>query len=491
MKNTIIAIIYSQILLLILTGDLNAAASKPELQKVRHTVLSSTSEQVTLQLNGSYIPKVFTLKGETPRIVFDFPDMTHSREVQGNATTNGTIVKHIRAGMHTTGGTFKTRIVFDVATLQGVTYHQTFDDKSSTLTIQFTTNAKIAAPVSKNKTASPSDKNPSKSADAAKKTDKQKTADTKPVQAPPAVTAESKAQPKTETVQTGNEAKSQHVTKEPILQQSDSAEKTEEKKTPAIPAAKSQSEATADRKPSAKTKPTQTESVTKPLPAAQEASPQPAVTVEKAEEKKTPAIPVAKSQSEATADSKASAKTKTTQTENAAKPLPAAQEASPQPAVTAEKAEEKKTPIPATTAPQPVIPTETKPSAKTEVVKPAVPPGETVGPLIESVKFDGTSPKGEMVLFKLNDFHPPVIHGVEEGVPRVICDFNSTQIADSVKNLIKADGKYVKIIRVTKHKKPERIRVVLDLEPNRSYDLQQVFFKEDNLFVIIVNTIKN
>ena len=95
-----------------------------------------------------------------------------------------------------------------------------------------------------------------------------------------------------------------------------------------------------------------------------------------------------------------------------------------------------------------------------------------------------------MVLFKLNDFHPPTIHGVEEGIPRVICDFNNSQLADSTKNLIKTDGKFVKIIRITKLKKPDRVRVVLDLEPNRSYDLQQVFFKEDNLFVIIVNAAK-
>lgn len=490
MKNTLIAVLSSQILLLLLTCTLATAASKPELQKVQHTVLSPTSEQVTLQLNGSYIPKIFTLKGETPRIVFDFPDMTHSRLVQSKATTNGTIVKDIRAGMHTTDGTFKTRIVFDVATLQGVTYHHTFDEKTSTLTIQFTTTAKIAAPGHKHKAASPPDKNPSKSANAAKETTKPKTANIKPVQTPPAVTAASKTLPKSEKIPPGGEAKSQSETKQPLLQPTETAEKTEEKKTPASPAAAAQQAATTESKPPAPPQTAQSESAAKPLPVAQETAPKPAVTVEKAEEKKTPAIPAAAAQHEAIAESKTPAKTKTAQTEGAAKPRPAAQETAPHPAGTGDKAEEKKTPPPAPTAPQPVITPETKPSVKTEAVKPVVPPGATVGPLLESVKFDGTSPKGEMVLFKLNDFHPPVIHGVEEGVPRVICDFNSTQIGDSVKNLIKADGKYVKIIRITKHKKPERIRVVLDLEPNRSYDLQQVFFKEDNLFVIIVNTIK-
>jgi hypothetical protein len=33
----------------------------------------------------------------------------------------------------------------------------------------------------------------------------------------------------------------------------------------------------------------------------------------------------------------------------------------------------------------------------------------------------------------------------------------------------------------------DKIRVVLDLAQDRDYDLQQVFFKNDNLFVLIVN----
>lgn len=37
------------------------------------------------------------------------------------------------------------------------------------------------------------------------------------------------------------------------------------------------------------------------------------------------------------------------------------------------------------------------------------------------------------------------------------------------------------------HHDPEKVRVVLDLAANRDYDLQQVFFRKDNLFVLIVN----
>ncbi|MCF6187387.1 MAG: AMIN domain-containing protein [Desulfobulbaceae bacterium] len=96
-----------------------------------------------------------------------------------------------------------------------------------------------------------------------------------------------------------------------------------------------------------------------------------------------------------------------------------------------------------------------------------------------------------MIQFKLNDFYPPIVFGIEEGLPRVVCDFKNTRADASLKETIKTNGRYVKAIRIGRHKKPDKIRVVIDLEPNNNYDLQQVFFKEDNLFVIIVNIMHN
>lgn len=112
-------------------------------------------------------------------------------------------------------------------------------------------------------------------------------------------------------------------------------------------------------------------------------------------------------------------------------------------------------------------------------------------PVLRNVSFENSSNKGEMVIFKLNDFHPPVVFGVEEGQPRVVCDFMSARLEPGVREVISAGGKYVETIRVAKHSAPDKIRVVLDLVPNKNYDLQQVFFKEDNLFVIIVNSYSN
>ncbi len=109
------------------------------------------------------------------------------------------------------------------------------------------------------------------------------------------------------------------------------------------------------------------------------------------------------------------------------------------------------------------------------------------GPFLSEVRFEDTSNKGEMVLFKLNDFYPPIVFGIEKGEPRVVCDFLGAKLSRDVKKIINTGGDFVKQIRLARHKNPDKIRVVLDLVPNSNYDLQQVFFKEDNLFVIIIN----
>jgi len=108
-------------------------------------------------------------------------------------------------------------------------------------------------------------------------------------------------------------------------------------------------------------------------------------------------------------------------------------------------------------------------------------------PQLLDITFDDSSNKGEMVLFHLNDFYPPTVSAVEKDKPRVFCDFMEMALGKKVQENIAAKGKYVQRIRTTKHKKPNKVQVVLELSPDRDYDLQQVFFKNDNLFVLIIN----
>ncbi|MGX9726247.1 MAG: AMIN domain-containing protein [Candidatus Electronema sp. VV] len=163
----------------------------------------------------------------------------------------------------------------------------------------------------------------------------------------------------------------------------------------------------------------------------------------------------------------------------AAAPPPAAAIWSP----TAEKAPEIKPPVVRQTASLPPVkeqPTQAKPSAGA--------PPDTV---LSTVIFDKNSNRGEMVMFRLNKFHPPVVFGLEEKKPRVVCDFQGTAAGERLPESIPADGKHVRSIRIERDEAGRKIRVVLDLAPNSSYDLQQVFFKNDNLFVLIINTLGN
>jgi len=139
------------------------------------------------------------------------------------------------------------------------------------------------------------------------------------------------------------------------------------------------------------------------------------------------------------------------------------------------------------------LPAEIKTSAAPVTAPEALSPSSaTLKPaVLQSVVFVNSSSRGEMVQFSLSDFHPPKVFGIEEGVPRVVCDFPTTKVSKKLPREIKVNGRWVKTIRIGSHNNPDRVRVVIDLAPNNNYDLQQVFFTEENLFVIIVNTVVN
>lgn len=108
--------------------------------------------------------------------------------------------------------------------------------------------------------------------------------------------------------------------------------------------------------------------------------------------------------------------------------------------------------------------------------------------LLSEVTFENTSNKGEMVLFKLNGFYPPEVSGQEDGTPSVTCVFAGTRIGTDVIQEQTPQGEFIDSIIVEQEGDDAPIYVTLQLVPNKNYDLQQVFFKEDNLFVIIVNS---
>ena len=92
-----------------------------------------------------------------------------------------------------------------------------------------------------------------------------------------------------------------------------------------------------------------------------------------------------------------------------------------------------------------------------------------------------------MVFFEINKYNLPTIFGIEGDKPRVVCDFADAEMSAKVKDDIFVRGKFVHRVRTARHEEPHKVRTVLDLVPNKNYDLQQVFIKDENVFIIIVN----
>ncbi len=349
------------VLFILLTAVLAAAAEQRLLEDIQFEAPSDMEERITFKLNGAYIPKIFAIKGEKPRVVFDFPDTGTARLLNNIINTNGKFIKRIRVGIHNEPSP-KTRVVFDLLPDKEVDFKQDFDMQKNALII---------------------------------------------------TVYHAGAEPESITKQSKEDEEGKAAEPEKPVQ--------ETKPTPA---------------PTVAPEPT--------VPAAQQQPP---------EEQQTPvAEPAAPIQ-----------------------PVPMEVAAPDQPQTEAKQSEEV----------QPVEQQELQPpapAAETAIASPTV---------LSSVTFDNSTNRGEMVLFKLNEFHSPIVFGVEEGLPRVVCDFKNTKAGDDVPTTIKTDGKYVHTIRIGREKEPQKVRVVLDLAPSNSYDLQQVFFKDDNLFVIIINPLHN
>ncbi len=357
MKNSLPALL----LVLFLTGfclltSVANAADQPTLKAIIFNKVDRDREEIVFQLNGTYIPKIFAIKGKKPRVVFDFYGVGMALTLPNSIETNGDFVERIRLGRHE-GESPKTRVVFDLVPEKKIRFSQNLDQDNNTLTIAIL----------------PADKE---------------------IKETKAARPEPVAEKKSQSVQQPTPAIRIQVAEK-------QADKTVAQKSTApegnkIPATNSQPETAAVQMPPAK---------------------------------KT-ALPTSKPVQE-------------------------------------------ETPGPAEITPAALSP-------DSMGIKAAV---------LESVVFDNSSSRGEMVQFTLTDFHPPKVFGIEEGVPRVVCDFTTTRAGKKLPKTIKANGRWVKAIRIGGHQNPDRIRVVIDLAPNNNYDLQQVFFTDENLFVIIVNTV--
>ncbi len=110
---------------------------------------------------------------------------------------------------------------------------------------------------------------------------------------------------------------------------------------------------------------------------------------------------------------------------------------------------------------------------------------------IKGIRFEVATDRKEKVIFLLGGFSPPKFFVIEGDRPRLVCDFFGARLARGIDHRIKVNGSLIRQIRIAIHKGARpRVRVVLDLVPNQDYDAEQIFFKDENLYTIIVSPAK-
>lgn len=449
---------------LFLNHPLSAAENRPSVSSVSFHTENGGKERVRIKLEGMHSPQVYPMNGEKPRLVIDLPGAGYAGLVTPVVKDHYALVKGIRIGVHGQPSP-KTRVVLDLEPGRKYTYSREFVKAENVLNVILVpagAGKKVEAPVvTIKKTEAPAVTIKKSEAPIVKITAKEskqviadktnKTANPEIAKENPPPAAAEKAVGETAApVQTAKREAA--IPASPVGQQAKTPEAVSAVPAASTPVAKAEVTETAD-------------------PVAQK----PVVPVTGAAKADKPV------DKKEVADQDVEKQTVSAATEKKDEAMMAAAKPEVKETVTAEKT--------GTEAPAPVaaLPTKAEKNSPKETEKALVQTEEPTpaNPLLLDITYENNSSKGEMIFFRLNGFFPPSVSAVESGNPEVVCDFANTAQREGIKPVIEAKGAYVQKIITNRNSK--RVRVTLQLSPGRDYDLRQVFFKEDNLFVLVVN----
>lgn len=106
---------------------------------------------------------------------------------------------------------------------------------------------------------------------------------------------------------------------------------------------------------------------------------------------------------------------------------------------------------------------------------------------IVEIGSDLTLPSAEMITIVLTGLFPPQTQVIEGRTPKIICDFPDVLMEKTIKRTIPIHGKYVLQVRTGIHPPPEpKSRIVIDLAPDHDYQVEQLFYEQNNRYSMII-----
>ena len=123
---------------------------------------------------------------------------------------------------------------------------------------------------------------------------------------------------------------------------------------------------------------------------------------------------------------------------------------------------------------------------------PKSPPSTQAVNTITEISFEILHSGQEKVIISGTGISPPHIFALEGESPRVVCDFKGTELAHGVGRAIITNGRLIRKIRTGLSKDDGgKVRVVLDLSPEGSYEVEQTFYKTKHTYELIIKPDKS
>jgi hypothetical protein len=106
--------------------------------------------------------------------------------------------------------------------------------------------------------------------------------------------------------------------------------------------------------------------------------------------------------------------------------------------------------------------------------------------VISEITFKLKSPGKEMVWIQGNRSFAPSAFAIEGDKPRFVIDIKDTGPVRRELSRIAADGQFIEGIRTFYDRQNRTLRIVLDLQPSKSYRISQFFYQGDNIYAVEV-----
>lgn len=120
-------------------------------------------------------------------------------------------------------------------------------------------------------------------------------------------------------------------------------------------------------------------------------------------------------------------------------------------------------------------------------------PGQVKNPVkeIRAIRPLITADNRTGVIFELNGYYPPETKILDGTHPRLVCDFPDTRLNSDIPRQKELNSGHIERIRIGIHGQPQsKVRVVMDFRPGRDYTIEQLFYKKENYYTLMVSARK-